>query len=133
MDLAKIKFKTVDEYLSTFPESTQSKLQGLRMAIKRAAPGADEVISYNMPAIKMSGVLVYYAGYKGHIGFYPTASPIVVFKKELSAFEVSKGAVRFPIDKPIPLGLVSKIVKYRVKEDQEKANAKLKKRTPARH
>lgn len=115
------KFKTVDEYLSGFPESTRMKLQTLRDVIKRAAPGAEEVISYNMPAIKQHGVLVYYAGYKGHIGFYPTGSGIATFKKELSVYEGSKGAVRFPLDGAIPAGLVSRIVKFRIKEDQAKA------------
>ena len=120
MDTTSTKFKTVDEYLSTLPESTKVKLQKLRETIKKAAPQAEELISYNMPAIKMRRVLVYYAVFKGHIGFYPTASPIEAFKKELSSYEGSKGAVRFPINKPIPLQLVSKIVKYRVKEDLEK-------------
>ncbi|HEY8968879.1 MAG TPA: DUF1801 domain-containing protein, partial [Puia sp.] len=106
MDTISRKFKTVDEYLSTFPESTRNKLQTLRAVIKRAAPKAEEVISYNMPAIKQHGVLVYYAGYKGHIGFYPTGSGIMAFKKELSAYEGSKGAVRFPLDKPIPGALI---------------------------
>jgi len=118
------KFKTVDEYLSTFPESTRSKLQTLRDVIRRAAPGAEEVISYNMPAIKQHGVLVYYAGYKGHIGFYPTGSGIVAFKKELSAYEGSKGAVRFPLDGTIPAGLITRIVKFRIKQDQDKEKAR---------
>jgi len=121
MDKMPRKFKTVDEYLSTFPESTRSKLQDLRDVIRKAAPGAEEVISYNMPAIKQHGVLVCYAGYKGHIGFYPTGSGIVAFKKELSAYEGSKGAVRFPLDGAIPAGLISRIVKFRIKEDQERA------------
>jgi uncharacterized protein YdhG (YjbR/CyaY superfamily) len=114
---AKIKFKTVDEYLSDLPDDTKSKLQQLRETIKKAAPQAEEVISYNMPAIKGRRVLVYYAAHKEHIGFYPTASPIRAFKKELSAYDSSKGAIKFPIEKPIPLSLVTKIVKYRVKED----------------
>jgi uncharacterized protein YdhG (YjbR/CyaY superfamily) len=118
------KFKTVDEYLSTFPASTRSKLQTLRDVIKKAAPKAEEVISYNMPAIKQHGVLVYYAGYKEHIGFYPMGSGIEAFQKELSAYEGSKGAVRFALDKPIPAGLIGKIVKYRIKQDQERAKAR---------
>jgi len=115
------KFRTVDEYLSTFPESTRNKLQTLREVIKRAAPGAEEVISYNMPAFKQHGVLVYYAGYKGHIGFYPTGSGIAAFKNELSAYEGSKGAVKFPLDGTIPAALIGRIVKFRIKEDQERA------------
>jgi len=117
---------TVEEYLATFPASTKARLQELRDIIKKAAPKGEEVISYNMPAIKQQGILVYYAGYKGHIGFYPTASPIVLFKKELSAYKGSKGAVQFPLDEPIPASLVTKIVKYRVTEDREKAKAKKK-------
>ena len=114
----------MDEYLSTFPEPIRSQLQTLREIILRAAPTATEVISYNMPAIKQHGVLVYYAGYKGHIGFYPTGSGIATFKAELSVYEGSKGAVRFPLDKPFPKGLISRIVKFRVKQEQERAKAK---------
>jgi len=121
MDMISRKFRTVDEYLSTFPESTRNKLQTLREVIKRAAPGAEEVISYNMPAFKQHGVLVYYAGYKGHIGFYPTGSGIAAFKNELSAYEGSKGAVKFPLDGTIPAALIGRIVKFRIKEDQERA------------
>jgi len=121
MDMISRKFRTVDEYLSTFPESTRNKLQTLREVIRRAAPGAEEVISYNMPAFKQHGVLVYYAGYKGHIGFYPTGSGIAAFKNELSAYEGSKGAVKFPLDGTIPAALIGRIVKFRIKEDQERA------------
>src|SRR5882672_7609074 len=99
---AGIKFETVDEYISTFPASTKKILKDLRKTIKQAAPDAEELISYNMPAFKQEGVLVYYAGYKGHIGFYPVSSGIAAFKKELSGYELSKGTVRFPLDKPIP-------------------------------
>jgi uncharacterized protein YdhG (YjbR/CyaY superfamily) len=115
------KFKTVNEYLSAMPENARIKLQQLRETIKKAAPQAEELISYNMPAIKGHGVLVYYGAHKQHVGFYPTASPIRAFKKELSSYEGSKGATKFPMDAPIPLSLVSKIVKYRVKEDLEKS------------
>jgi len=115
---------TVDEYLQPFPPGVRSKLDKLRRAIKEAAPKAEEVISYMMPAYKQDGVLVYFGGYKTHIGFYPTSSGIVAFKKELSAYEVSKGTVRFPIDKPLPLGLISKIVKFRMKENEAKKKAK---------
>jgi uncharacterized protein YdhG (YjbR/CyaY superfamily) len=118
------KFTTIDQYLSTFSEPIRNKLETLRNVIKKAAPRAEEVISYNMPAIKQHGVLVYYAGYKGHIGFYPTGSGIEAFQKELSAYESSKGAVKFPLDKAIPAGLVGRIVKYRIKQDQEKATTR---------
>ena len=115
------KFKSVDNYFSVFPASTKAILKELRKTIKQAAPDAEECISYNMPAFKQNGMLLYYAAYKGHIGFYPTGSGIEAFKKELSKYEGSKGAVRFPLDKPLPFSLISKIVKYRVKINLEKA------------
>jgi uncharacterized protein YdhG (YjbR/CyaY superfamily) len=120
------KFKTVEEYFSEFPQSTQDILQGLRKTIKDAAPQAEEVISYNMPAFKQNGMLVYYAAYKNHIGFYPTGSPMKVFKKELENYKTSKGAIQFPIEKAIPKTLVRDIVKFRVKENLEKAQLKTK-------
>jgi uncharacterized protein YdhG (YjbR/CyaY superfamily) len=119
-----IKFKTVEEYFSAFPESTQGILEEVRKTIKHAAPDAKEVISYNMPAFKLNGVLVYYAAHNEHIGFYPTASPIVVFKEELAAYKWSKGAIQFPIGKPMPLDLITRMVQFRVKEDMEKAGRK---------
>ena len=118
------KFKTVDEYLSIFPASTKNMLLKMRETIKQAAPKAEEVISYNMPAFKFHGVLVYYAAYKEHIGFYPTASPMRAFKNELRDYKTSKGAIQFPIEKPIPTALVKKIVKFKMKENQEKAEKK---------
>jgi uncharacterized protein YdhG (YjbR/CyaY superfamily) len=124
MELPKTKFKTIDEYHSFFPKNVQVLLEDLRNTIKQAAPKAVEVISYNMPAFKLNGVLVYYAGYKGHVGFYPTGSPIKVFKDELTKYKTSKGAIQFPLDKPIPKTLVKNIVKYRISEDTEKAKAK---------
>ncbi len=122
------KFKTVDEYLSASPENTKAILEELRKVIRQAAPQAEELISYNMPAFKQHGVLVYYAAYKNHIGFYPTASPIKVFKDELAIYKTSKGAIQFPIEEPLPHGLIKKIVKYRVKEVLEKASIKGKKK-----
>lgn len=119
-----IKFKTAEEYFSTFPAGTQRILEEVRKTIKRAAPDAKEVISYNMPAFKLNGVLVYYAAYKGHIGFYPTASPIVAFNDELAAYKWSKGAIQFPIDKPMPVDLITRMVQFRVREDIEKAGRK---------
>jgi uncharacterized protein YdhG (YjbR/CyaY superfamily) len=119
-----IKFKTVDEYFSALPADTTGILEEIRKTIKQAAPLAQEVISYNMPAFKLKGILVYYAAHKNHIGFYPTSSPIVIFKNELSAYKYSKGAVQFPVEAPIPFDLISKIVKFRVQEDLEKARNK---------
>ncbi|MEO8583796.1 MAG: DUF1801 domain-containing protein [Flavitalea sp.] len=125
---ASIQFSTVDEYISMFPAATKALLKELRKTVKAAAPkDAVEVISYNMPAIKMKSVLVYYAGYKNHLGFYPTGAGINSFKKELSGFKGSKGAVQFPLDQPLPLKLITRIVKFRVKNDIEKARIKKKK------
>ncbi len=106
-----LKFKTIDEYHASVPQSTKQILEGLRKTIKQVVPDAEEVISYNMPAFKLNGILVYYAAYKEHIGFYPTAKPIVVFKEELTKYKTSKGAIQFPIDKPLPTALIKKIVK----------------------
>ena len=110
-------FKTMDEYIATFPKNVQIILQELRQAIREAAPEAEEVISYQIPAFKLNGILVWFAAFKNHIGFYPTSSPMEAFKEELSGYEVSKGTIRFPINKPIPFDLVKKIVRYRVKQD----------------
>src|SRR5947209_3440530 len=96
------KFKDADSYIAVFPESTQKVLQQLRSIIKKAAPDAEEVISYNMPAYKLNGILVYFAGYENHVGFYPTASPIQVFKEQLTAYKTSKGAIQFPLDEALP-------------------------------
>jgi uncharacterized protein YdhG (YjbR/CyaY superfamily) len=118
--------KDLDEYISRFPSDVQRILEELRATIKKAAPDAEEVISYQMPAFKFNGMLVYFAGYKNHIGFYPTSSGIEAFSKELSVYKGAKGSVQFPIDSQLPLNLISKIVKYRVRENLEKANAKKK-------
>jgi uncharacterized protein YdhG (YjbR/CyaY superfamily) len=118
---------SVDEYIAKQPLEIQEKLKGLRQAIKKAAPKAEEVISYGMPAYKFHGVLVYFGAYQNHIGFYPTGSGISAFHKELLIYECSKGTVRFPIGKFLPLSLVSKIVKFRVKENLEKSKKSIKK------
>ena len=118
------KFNTVEEYLSFFPAEIRKKLEDLRKTIKEAAPEAQEGISYNMPAYKYQGVLVYFAGYKSHIGFYPTASGIAAFKEELSEYPVSKGTVRFPLDQPLPFALIRSIVAFRLQENLYKARAK---------
>ena len=126
MKAASIKFKTVDEYLSALPANTKAILKELRKTIKQTAPQAEELISYNMPAFKLDGGLVWYAAYKEHIGFYPRSSAIKAFKKELAGYEGAKGTVRFPLDKPLPFDLISKIVKFRVKENLEETKAKKK-------
>jgi len=113
-------FKTIDEYIATFPKSIQVILEELRQAIKESAPNAKEVISYQMPAFRLNGILVYFAAFKNHIGFYPTSSGIEAFREQLSGYEVSKGTVRFPLNKPIPFDLVKKMVRFRVKENLSK-------------
>ena len=117
MDARKKRFTTIDEYIAVSPQNVQSILEEMRQAIKESAPQAEEVISYQMPAFRLNGILVYFAVFKNHIGFFPTTSAIVAFKAELSGYAVSKGTIRFPLDKPIPFDLVKKIVKYRVKEN----------------
>jgi uncharacterized protein YdhG (YjbR/CyaY superfamily) len=118
---------SVDDYIAEQPVEIWEKLNELRQVIKRAAPKADEAISYGMPAYKFQGVLVYFGAYQNHIGFYPTGSGISAFKKELSVYVGSKGTVRFPIDKPLPLTLIKKIVRFRLKENEQKQLLKKKK------
>jgi uncharacterized protein YdhG (YjbR/CyaY superfamily) len=119
-----IKTNGVDKYIMAFPKSTQKLLKQLRATIKKAAPQAEEVISYSMPAYKMNGILVWFAAHPKHIGFYPGASGIEAFKKEISAYKWAKGSVQFPLDKPLPLELITKIVKFRVTENLQKAKMK---------
>ena len=124
MAISKIKPVNIDEYIAGFPEDVQRMLQKLRQTIKKAAPQAEETINYQIPTFTLNGNLVHFAGYKNHIGFYPTPSAILAFKKELSAYQWAKGSVQFPIDKPLPLALVTKIVKFRVKQNLEKTKKK---------
>jgi uncharacterized protein YdhG (YjbR/CyaY superfamily) len=120
------KHESVDEYIAAFPKKTQALLKQIRASIKKAAPTAEEVISYNMPGYKLQGMLVYFAGYENHIGFYSTPTGNSEFTKELSDYKTGKGSVQFPIDKPLPVMLITKIVKYRVKQNQLKALSKKK-------
>jgi len=124
MEKNKTAAANVDAYIKQFPPEVQVKLQQLRAAIKSAAPKAEEMISYMMPAYKYHGVLVYFGGYKNHIGFYPTGSGIEAFKKELSVYKGSKGTVQFPLDKPLPVALIKQIVKYRAQVNLEKEQRK---------
>ncbi len=125
----------IDGYIAGFPRGTQLLLEQVRTAIHKAAPDAEEAISYSMPAFKLHGkALVYFAGYAHHIGFYPVPSGIEAFKKELSVYKQGKGSVQFPLDKKMPLALIARIVKFRVRasssgavmENSERAESKIK-------
>lgn len=118
------KAATVDEYIKQFPAATQTKLKQLRKAIRAAAPKAEEVISYGIAGYKYFGVLVYFAGFTNHVSVYPAPRMSPAFKKELSAYKGGKGTVQFPLDKPLPLDLVKRIVLYRKGENEAKAEAK---------
>ena len=126
MDQLKAGYSTVDEYIATCPENVQKLLGEVRATIKAAAPQAEEKISYQMPTFFLKGNLVHFAAHTNHIGFYPTPSGIEAFKPELSIYESSKGAVQFPLDQPMPLDLISKITKFRVAENLERAQKKSK-------
>ncbi len=113
-------FKTIDEYIATFPPNIQAILQQIRQTIHETAHNAEETISYQMPAFKQNGVLVYFAAFKDHIGFFPTGSGVEAFKDKLSAYKTSKGTIQFRLDKPVPLDLIKEIVQFRVNENQKK-------------
>ncbi len=114
-DSDKRPFKTIDEYIRTFPKDVQTILEKMRKTIREAAPGAVETISYQMPTFKLNGKgLVYFAAFKNHIGFYPIPSGVEAFEKELSPYKQGKGSVQFPIDQPVPYDLVRRIVTFRV-------------------
>jgi uncharacterized protein YdhG (YjbR/CyaY superfamily) len=113
-------FTTIDEYIASHPEPVRQKLKALQELIRKTAPGALEKISYRMPTYYLNGNLVHFAAHKNHIGFYPTPSGVSAFKRELSKYESSKGAVQFPIDEPLPIDLIEKIVKFRVDENRRK-------------
>ena len=118
--------QTIDEYIAGFPADIQEILQKIRKTIQEAAPEATEKISYQMPTFFLKGNLVHFAGFKEHIGFYPVPSGIEKFKKELSVYKQGKGSVQFPLDKPMPYDLITKIVKFRVKENLAAAASKKK-------
>lgn len=119
-----MKTNEIDRYISEFPKETQIKLEQVRATILKAAPKSEEVISYKMPSYKLNGMLVWFAGYKNHIGFYPGSNGIKTFSKEIAIYKWAKGSVQFPLDKPMPLPLITKIVKYKLKENEEKTKAK---------
>jgi uncharacterized protein YdhG (YjbR/CyaY superfamily) len=126
-----MKSKSIDDYIAGFPNSVQEKLKEIRRRIRKAAPDAEETIKYGIPTFTLNGNLVHFAAFKNHIGFYPAPRGLEKFKDELSAYEGGKGSVRFPLDKPIPFDVISKIVKFRVKNNLERAEAKKKKRSMA--
>lgn len=124
--MAKTDFKTIDEYISTFPNEVRSILEEIRLTIKKAVPEAEEGISYQMPTFRLHWILVHFAAHKDHIGFYPTPSGIKAFKEELAPYKPAKGSVKFPLDKPIPFHLIAEIAKYRARENMEKKKNQVK-------
>lgn len=128
MEAKKHTFNSIDDYIATFPDEIQKILQELREVIKSAAPEAEEKISYQMPTFFLKGNLIHFAAFKHHIGIYPTPSGVDAFKDDLSFYKNAKGSVQFPIDKPLPSELISRIVKFRVSENIRKDKEKLKKK-----
>ena len=120
--------KTIDEYIAGFPNDVQEILEKIRITIRKAAPEAEETIKYQIPTFTLKGNLVHFAAYKKHIGFYPAPRAIEEFKNELSIYDGAKGTIQFPLDKPVPFDLISKIVKFRAKDNLERAEARRKKK-----
>lgn len=118
------KFRTVEEYLSASPKTVRDHLEDLRKTIQQTAPQAEEVISYNMPAFKWNGMLVWYAAFQKHMGFYPKASAIRAFKEELRGYKTSKGTIQLSFEKAVPAALVKKIVRFRMKENERDRRGK---------
>ena len=127
-----ISATNVDQYISGFSDDTQTKLIQLRQLIKETAPQAVEVISYGMPGYKLEGMLVWFAAAKNHIGLYPKANVLEVFKDELTSFKCSKGTVQFPLSAPLPVDLIKKIVQFRVEENHLSTKSKVNKKTAIR-
>jgi uncharacterized protein YdhG (YjbR/CyaY superfamily) len=119
METSQAAPKNIDEYIAGFPEDVRELLQKLRMTIREAAPDAEETIKYRMPTFTLNGNLVHFAAFKKHIGFYPAPRGIEEFKDELSAYKGAKGSVQFPLGEPVPFDLISRIVKFRVKNNLE--------------
>ncbi len=120
MENGQRKFDSIDDYIERFPPEIQAILKELREAIREAAPEAEEKISYQMPTFFLKGNLVYFAAYENHIGLYPAPSGIEAFGNELNAYKSGKGSIRFPIDEPLPLELIKRIVRFRVEENMNK-------------
>jgi uncharacterized protein YdhG (YjbR/CyaY superfamily) len=129
MDSKQTMPKSIDEYIAPFPEEIQKKLQDIRQTIHETVPDAQEKISYSMPAFALNNrILVYFAAFKNHIGFFPTGSGVEHFLPELGEYKTSKGTIQFPLDQPLPLALVRRITVYRVQENLAKAAVKAKKK-----
>jgi uncharacterized protein YdhG (YjbR/CyaY superfamily) len=118
-------YTSIDEYIFSFPTDVQKKLTQLRVLIAQVAPNAEEKISYQMPAFYLDGILVWFAGHPSHIGFYPRASAIAKFKRELSRYKNAKGSVQFPLDEPLPVELIKRMVRFRVEENVKKGKKKV--------
>ena len=114
------KHRDIDTYIAHYPKGVQLLLQKMRTTIKKAAPTAQEAISYGIPTYKLNGNLVHFGAFKDHVSFFPTSSGTAAFKEEISKYKVAKGTIQFPLDKPLPLGLITKIVRFRVKENLKK-------------
>jgi uncharacterized protein YdhG (YjbR/CyaY superfamily) len=121
-------FNSIDDYIASFPKEAQKILETLRREIKASAPDAEEKITYGIPTFFLNGNLVHFAAFENHIGFYPTPGGIQAFKRELSVYKSAKGSVQFPIDQPLPLKLIGRIVKFRAAENRMKARVKLKRK-----
>jgi uncharacterized protein YdhG (YjbR/CyaY superfamily) len=118
---------TIDEYIGSFPEDISKKLSLMRDTIRKAAPEAQEKISYRMPAFALNGMLVYFAGHTSHIGFYPMTTALRTFREELTPYHTTKGGIQFPYKDPLPVDLIRRITEFRVKENAEKTWLKKKK------
>lgn len=127
LDSQKLRVQTVDQYLSGFPSKVGERLKKIRTIIRKAAPDAEELISYNMPAYRLNGMLAYFAAYENHIGLYAMPTSVEQFKKELAGFKTSKGTIQFQHDEPLPEPLIAKVIAFRVRENREKAQMKKKK------
>jgi uncharacterized protein YdhG (YjbR/CyaY superfamily) len=128
METNMMKIDSIDTYIVQFPSDVQVKLHTLRQTIRDAAPDAKEKISYSMPTFTLHGNLVHFAAYQNHIGFYPAPSGIQAFAEQLSIYKGTKGSVQFPLDQPLPIALISEIVKFRVQESERIASSRLEQR-----
>ena len=121
--MIKGKTKTVDSYIEGYPKNVQRLLKQMRQTIRKAAPKAEETISYGIPTFRLKGNLVHFGAFTRHIGFFPTSSGVKAFRKELTPYKISAGTIQFPLDKPLPLNLVERIVRFRVRESSSKPNS----------